>query len=188
MSQTRLKIHAIESESRANGPGIRYTLWLQGCSMHCPGCFNPATHNPSAGVWMSIPSLVRDIRSNQPAIEGITISGGEPLDQASELADLLLALKQGIPLPVLLFTGYTVEEISDDPEKVYVLNLVDAVICGPYQKEYAHQAGFPGSSNQQLLLITDAYTKNDFAVLPAAEITITPNGDLILSGTDPFKP
>lgn len=188
MKPSRLKVHAMEAESRANGPGIRYTLWLQGCSIHCPGCFNPATHDPSAGVWMSIPSLVRHIQSSLTVIEGITISGGEPLDQAPELADLLEALKQEISLPTLLFTGYTLEEISDDPDKEYVLNLVDAVICGPYQRNTPSPSGFPGSRNQQILLITNAYTQDDFTHLPAAEITITPSGDLILSGTDPYKP
>jgi anaerobic ribonucleoside-triphosphate reductase activating protein len=137
---------------------------------------------------MSVPSLIRHIQASQTAIDGITISGGEPLDQAPELADLLEALKEEISLPILLFTGYTLEEISDDPDKEAVLSLVDAVICGPYQRKNPSPSGFPGSTNQQILLITDAYTQNDFTQVPAAEITITPSGDLILSGTDPFKP
>jgi anaerobic ribonucleoside-triphosphate reductase activating protein len=188
MKPSRLKVHAMEEESRANGPGIRYTLWLQGCSIQCPGCFNPATHDPSAGVWMSIPSIVRHIQSSQAAIDGITISGGEPLDQALELADLLEAMKQEISLPILLFTGYTLDEISDDPDKETILNLVDAVIFGPYQRNNPSPSGFPGSTNKQILLITNAYTQKDFALVPAAEITITPSGELILSGTDPYKP
>ena len=74
-----LNLHAIWPRSRANGPGIRTVLWFQGCTLGCSGCFNPTTH-PSEPRWtLDAEELVARIMADERAIEGITISGIDPL-------------------------------------------------------------------------------------------------------------
>jgi anaerobic ribonucleoside-triphosphate reductase activating protein len=187
MDHTRLNVHAINANSQANGPGIRYTLWLQGCSIHCDGCFNPGTHDPLAGTWMSILDILQDIQNHMPNLDGITVTGGEPLDQAAALSSFLSACRDNLPLPILLFTGYNEEQIAADPSMVHILNLIDVLVCGPYRQKEKNTAGFPGSKNQKIQFITDTYAQNDFVNLPPAEITIHPAGDVDSSGTDPFR-
>ncbi len=83
-----LRVHAIEPLSYANGPGPRSVLWVQGCSLGCRGCFNQATHDPSAGESMAVEEAAKRL-TRHAGIEGVTISGGEPFQQALPLALLL---------------------------------------------------------------------------------------------------
>ena len=85
----RLRIHAFEPFSRANGPGVRAAIWVQGCSLGCPGCFNPDTHPFAGGELLAVDDLFRRILALGDAIEGITVSGGEPLQQRRPLLALL---------------------------------------------------------------------------------------------------
>jgi anaerobic ribonucleoside-triphosphate reductase activating protein len=95
-----MKIHAMERCSRANGPGSRFVVWFQGCTLGCPGCFNPKTHRTD-GREISVDELASQIPGD---IEGITLSGGEPLQQAEAAAELLdVARARG--LSTLAFSG-----------------------------------------------------------------------------------
>jgi anaerobic ribonucleoside-triphosphate reductase activating protein len=87
------RVHATMPRSRANGPGNRFVIWSQGCSLGCPGCFNPWTHDPeTAGQWVTVDDLVDDVKTeadqyrNGPALDGVTVTGGEPLEQPDAVA------------------------------------------------------------------------------------------------------
>lgn len=125
-----LFVHHIEKCSFANGPGARSVLWVQGCSLNCPGCFNPETHM-LGGVPCNPQTLAAKIAGYQ--IPGLTISGGEPLDQSYALRTFLEAFRQKSKATIFLFTGYTVSEILSDKKKIHTVRLVDAALCGRYQ-------------------------------------------------------
>ena len=74
-----VRVHAIEPRSRANGPGVRFVVWLQGCTLGCPGCFNPLTHDPRAGTERAVDDIVAQLRAVR--VDGLTLSGGEPMQQ-----------------------------------------------------------------------------------------------------------
>jgi len=103
----KLRIHQFLPVSYANGPGCRAVLWVQGCPLHCPGCFNPNTHAFGQGQWVRVDELAARISALGPGLEGISISGGEPLMQAPALVELLRHIKRHTLLSVILFTGYT---------------------------------------------------------------------------------
>jgi anaerobic ribonucleoside-triphosphate reductase activating protein len=103
----KLRIHQFLPVSYANGPGCRAVLWVQGCPLHCPGCYNPDTHAFDGGQWVTVRDLAARVLALGPCPEGITISGGEPLAQAPALVELLHRIKNHTPLSVIVFTGYT---------------------------------------------------------------------------------
>src|SRR5262245_29198295 len=115
MAQPHLRLHAFLPASRANGPGVRAVLWVQGCSLGCPGCFNPLTHPTTGGELVPTDELVRRLTALGDTIEGITVSGGEPLQQRPALLALLRRLRQQTRLSVVLFTGFTWEEVQRFP-------------------------------------------------------------------------
>ena len=123
------------SYSTVNGPGYRYVLWVQGCRLNCKGCFNPETHSYNVTTTMEIEDIASEINSN-PLIEGITISGGEPLDYSIELIGLLKLIKQS--LTTIIFTGYTIKEITKDGEKLKLVKNVDLVLSGRYNNKLEH--------------------------------------------------
>ena len=80
----RFQLHAFEPASRANGPGLRAVVWFQGCTLGCPGCFNPATHASHGGATADTVSLANEILLAGEPIEGVSISGGDlPSDRVS---------------------------------------------------------------------------------------------------------
>ncbi|MBZ0237815.1 MAG: radical SAM protein, partial [Deltaproteobacteria bacterium] len=72
------RVHAREPRSRANGPGTRFVIWMQGCSLGCPGCFNPTTHAPAGGELVDTAALLAEVAATR-GLDGLTLSGGEPL-------------------------------------------------------------------------------------------------------------
>src|SRR5208337_3096902 len=101
-------LHAFIPASRANGPGLRAVVFFQGCTLACPGCFNPDTH-PFVGTEISVLALAeRVVRAyREYKLEGVTFSGGEPMQQAPALLELIQTLRQQVPsLSFGLFSGY----------------------------------------------------------------------------------
>src|ERR1700730_3194211 len=111
-------VHGFVPVSRANGPGRRAVLWFQGCTLNCPGCFNQASH-PFEGAPTDddASDIVRRVLALHHAgeIEGLTFSGGEPMQQASSVLELIERLRETDATPPLtfgMFTGYTVGELD----------------------------------------------------------------------------
>jgi len=123
------------SYSTVNGPGYRYVLWVQGCKLNCKDCFNPETHSYNVATIMDIKNIASEINSN-PLIDGITISGGEPLDYSIELICLLKLIKQS--LTTIIFTGYTIKEIAKDSVKLKLIKNVDLVLSGRFNNKLEH--------------------------------------------------
>lgn len=127
-----LSIHNILPCSNVNGPGERTVIWTQGCSLHCKGCFNENTHSFSKRILYEPKNLAEEIASYGKL--GITISGGEPLDQPYTLIQFLTEFKKKSDATIFMFTGYTVQEILFDKNKVHAVKLTDAALCGRYKE------------------------------------------------------
>lgn len=177
-----LRVHAIEPRSRANGPGARTVVWLQGCTLGCAGCFNPATH-ADGGTPMTVDEIMAQVPASA---DGLSLSGGEPLQQAAAIVPLLEAARAR-GLSTLAFSGYTREEIAALSHGLDVLARLDVLIDGRYVAAERLATGLRGSANQRIVLLTERYTRADVEATPTAEIRIAPTGELILTGVDPFK-
>lgn len=144
------------SESCVDGPGVRYVLFTQGCPHHCVGCHNPETWDYKGGIVLSVDFLKEDIKSSfekNKLLSGITISGGEPFEQAEEIFVLLEELK-GVSKNVMVYTGYTFEELvaKNDENVNNVLKNIDYLVDGEFDitKRCLHQL-YKGSTNQRII-------------------------------------
>jgi anaerobic ribonucleoside-triphosphate reductase activating protein len=179
-----MRIHAVEARSRANGPGARFVIWLQGCTLGCPGCFNPATHATAAGSERAVEDLIGE--AARAGVEGITLSGGEPLQQP-EAALALLRAARAAGLSTLVFSGYTIDEIRAQPLGPSILEQLDVLIDGRYVSSERFATGLRGSANQRIHCLTSRYSIADVEATPVAEIRIAPDGSAVLTGVDPLK-
>jgi anaerobic ribonucleoside-triphosphate reductase activating protein len=115
-------------------------------------------------------------------IEGVSVSGGEPLLQTDGLYNLLARVRDG-GLSTLVFTGFTRDMIMRDGNLSPLMALCDIVVAGPYVGDEHHGHGLLGSLNQEVLLLTDRYTAGDIESVPEAEIDILEDGTVVVSGT-----
>jgi anaerobic ribonucleoside-triphosphate reductase activating protein len=180
-----LRVHDFMARSRANGPGVRAVLWLQGCSLRCPGCFNPGTHPPDAGDCVQGEGLLARIADLVPGIEGLTVSGGEPLEQARPLRQLLERVRLEAQLSVILLTGFTWQEVTASPEMAGLLPFVDVLVAGRYERAHRVARGLRGSDNKTMHFLTDRYGEDDLDAAPTAEIAIGTDGEVVVTGIDP---
>jgi anaerobic ribonucleoside-triphosphate reductase activating protein len=185
-----IRISRIEKRTRVEGPGLRYSIWVQGCPIRCEGCFNPHTWNMEGGVIKDIDEVFYDIKNTlkaSPELEGVTFLGGEPFSQANELSILAKKLKE-INLSIVTFSGYDYETIirSNNPSWNRLLKETDLLIDGPYIQEL-HDLSRPwiGSKNQQYRFLTDFYKKIE-EVIPfipnKLEVRLYPDGTITANG------
>jgi len=191
-----LKVHQFLSLSQANGPGTRAVVWVQGCTLGCPGCFNVPTHPAVGGENVTVDVLFERIQALQNSIEGITISGGEPLQQQIGVAQLLRRVKAETSLSVVLFTGFSWPELqkmglrqpnTTRNSPLTLLQDVDVLIAGRYDQTQHLAQDLRGSTNKITYFLTNRYTAQDMEAIPPAEVMITAEGDVIMSGIDPLK-
>lgn len=179
-----LRIHAYEPISRANGPGRRAVVWTQGCSIRCPGCFNPATHDPNAGRVIDTVDLAQMILAQSDAISGVTISGGEPTEQSEALLDLLRRL--GDPrLSRIMFSGRTLETIRVITLGPAILAELDVLIAGPFIQTVPSTLPLLSSQNQKIHLLTDRHSPEQIARIPRMEVVIHKDGTRTVTGFGP---
>ena len=182
----KCRLHAIEPASRANGPGLRGVVWFQGCTLGCPGCFNPTTHDPGSGFEADTAELAEQLLRNPNGIEGVSLSGGEPFQQPAALLDLLQRLAAS-PLSKLAFSGYTLAEIRRQPLGSAILQHLDVLIAGRYVRPHHLAVGLLGSRNQQIHLLTKRYTPADLLAVPTGEVILHADGSVTLSGIRPIE-
>ena len=187
MTLQKLNLHHFEPLSLVNGPGKRAVVWVQGCTLNCPGCFNPQTHPAMVGKEWPVDRLVKTIAGSKSGIEGLTISGGEPLQQLRPLVELTRKVKTQTGLSILLFSGFTWEEIHRIPEIDRLLENLDVLIAGRYLAGQRLARGLIGSSNKTVHFLTGRYTLADLAPVKAAEVIVNANGEIVLSGIDPLR-
>ncbi len=167
-----MKIHQIIEKTRANGPGTRFCIWVQGCSLQCLGCFNPETHDFDAGYKISVADIFEIIRRDSKELDGISISGGEPLDQAEDVLELISKVKKELKLSIILWTGYDLHELMDFEIYKSFTEYLDLIITGRYEQSLHAPEGLKGSSNQQYIFVSDIYNENDLKEISIAEIQL----------------
>jgi anaerobic ribonucleoside-triphosphate reductase activating protein len=182
-----LHLHSSQAASRANGPGLRGVLWLQGCTLGCPGCFNPDTHSNNGGELWSIDTAVNWAVQLPPGVTGITISGGEPLQQIDPLSEFLSRVRLTTTLSIVVFTGFGMFEIQRMPAAPDLLASIDVLITGRYIEDLRVAHSLVGSANKRLHFLTSRYTTVDFREIPEAEIIVAVDGEISFSGIDPLK-
>jgi len=180
-----LNVSQILSESYANGPGCRTVIWVQGCSLACPGCFNPQTHSLLRGAFLTVADLMTEIAASSSRVEGLTFTGGEPLQQQEPLLELLKRVKNETRLSVVVFTGYSWNETRELTRANDLLQYVDVLIAGRYIRARHIATGLIGSSNKTIHFLTDRYNVSDFIDVPHAEVFIGSTGEIMVTGIDP---
>ena len=149
-----LRLAGIASDSIVDGPGLRYTIFCQGCVHHCEGCHNPETWDFDAGYDLDIETILKEIDEN-PLLDGVTFSGGDPVLQAEPFS-ILAAKVKARNLNVVLYTGFTYEqliEMSQNDENVSsLLKNTDLLVDGRFEFSLRDLTlPFRGSSNQRII-------------------------------------
>lgn len=156
MARTLLNVSDIQDRSMVNGPGVRAVVWAQGCSLNCPGCFNPHTH-PHERRHLYYPQALGRHLASIPGTDGITISGGEPFEQAKACA-ILAETVRATGRSVVVFTGYSALRLrfSPQPEVQRLFMAIDLLIAGPYVESQKTDGTFwRASRNQTVHVLTD---------------------------------
>jgi anaerobic ribonucleoside-triphosphate reductase activating protein len=151
-----INIASIIPETQALGPGKRMVVWVQGCPLHCLGCIAPEWIPYIPAMEMTPEELLEKMNLN--VIDGITFSGGEPMEQASGLAALIRLARKRKDLDLICFTGYRFERLLNNPPNKGVsdlLNEVDVLIDGPFIQSLNNSTGLRGSTNQRIIHLTD---------------------------------
>lgn len=147
---TKIRIAGIEEESIVDGPGIRMVIFAQGCKHNCVGCHNPESHSFTGGELIEIDEIINRVKAN-PLLDGISLSGGEPFEQAEECSLLAREVRK-LGLNVLTYTGYTFEEILAEEKFRKLLLETDTLIDGKFKiEEKSLMLKFRGSKNQRII-------------------------------------
>ena len=151
-----MQIARLEAKTSVEGPGVRTCIWFQGCSIGCAGCCNPEMQNALTGTPMTAKEIIDQVVTADA--DGLTLMGGEPLDQADELVSMLQGLKKIYDRGIILFTGYTWQQVQENARKKAVAELCDLVIAGPYMATRASQKRrWIGSDNQTTNFVSERY-------------------------------
>lgn len=138
----------IRRGTTVDGPGLRTAIYLAGCSHRCPGCHNPDSWPFDAGVEMTLEEIMAVVDEED---FNVTLTGGDPLQQPQKTAVLASAIKKS-GKNVWLYTGYTLEEIQQNPELWDALKDVDTIVEGPFIESLRDpDLLFRGSSNQRII-------------------------------------
>ncbi len=183
-----LEIAVAIADTEAEGPGHRYAIWLQGCDLGCPDCCNPEMFEPGAGDAASVDELVSRIRMAPDAVEGISLLGGEPMQQAKAVLPLLRQVKE-LGLSTMVFSGYTLQEISKDPDRAACLQFIDILVDGRYNRKMPDtKRRWVGSRNQNMHFLSNFYTEADPQFRTGDTIEIRLRKGLLIINGNPWGP
>lgn len=151
-----MRIAQIIDKTEVEGPGLRTAIWVQGCTLNCPGCCNQEYLPFSGGTHWNEKDLADycvQINTN-----GITLLGGEPLQQPQQVKKFLTHLREISTRSVMLFSGYTWKYIKKQPLLCEIVSLCDLIVAGPYIQKYTPTTRrWIGSENQTLHFISERY-------------------------------
>jgi len=151
--ETSIRLFGTATDSIVDGPGLRFSVFVQGCPHGCPGCHNPESQPFAGGYEKAIDALVAEVAANR-LINGVTLSGGEPLAQSGACLELAMRLK-ALGFGIWLYTGYLYEDVMSghigEAAKELVA-LCDVVVDGPFVEALKSYAlTWKGSSNQRVI-------------------------------------
>ena len=164
-----IRVASITPESTVDGEGWRYVIFTQGCNHNCKGCHNPQTHSFDGGYLMNTDDILKEVMDN-PLLDGITLSGGDPFFQAKELLELVRELKKNC-YSIWAYTGFVFDKFLDfiankDTDKrinkdmIELLNYIDVVVDGPFiESKKTFTCEYRGSSNQRLVDVRESLDK-----------------------------
>lgn len=159
----KIKIASVIDDSIVDGPGIRMTVFFQGCSHECEGCFNKETWDFNGGHYCDVEDIYKAAMNN-PLLDGITLSGGDPIYQVKGALELV-KLFENTPLNIFVYTGFTFEElleISKNNEDLQAfLEKIDYLVDGKFditKKDISLR--FRGSSNQRIINVKQSLKEN----------------------------
>ncbi len=158
---SQIRIAGVVKESIVDGPGIRFVVFAQGCSHHCEGCHNPATHDLSGGHLVAIGTIIGEMKKN-PLLDGITLSGGEPFLQPEGFGELASQAKAA-GYHVMTYTGYTYESLLAKREGPWqrLLKYTDLLVDGRFEAEQKSlRLKFRGSQNQRIIDMNQSRLKS----------------------------
>lgn len=160
------RIAGVTTESVVDGPGIRSTIFFQGCPHACPGCHNPETWRDDGGMEISRSELIGLLKIN-PLVKGVTFSGGEPFQQAPFAAALGGYLRE-LGLDLWVYTGFTWDSILTNlnrPGYQELLKITNVLVDGPFIREQQDLALlFRGSANQRLIKASESLAKGEIVL------------------------
>ena len=162
VAHNTMQIAQIIPATEAEGPGKRFAVWFQGCPLRCPGCCNPEFLPFKGGETKTLSEMTEWLlRSKaESGIEGITLLGGEPFAHV-EAATGLARMARELGLSVMIFSGYTLEQLRDE-NQISLLALTDILVDGPYVREQPDaERRWVGSTNQRIHFLTDRYRADD---------------------------
>lgn len=183
---TQINLAFSVKHTEAEGPGARFAIWVQGCSLACPGCCNPEMWEHGTGQSVSVGALVEQIKGVQDAIEGVSFLGGEPFEQHEALAILAREVR-ALGLTVMVYSGYSFDEIQAKDSPLFPE--IDLLVAGRYVADLrTTKRRWIGSTNQTLHCLSDAYKDDDPRFLEPnhAEIKLNSQGELTVVGF-PFR-
>ena len=153
----QIRIAGLVPESYVDGDGIRFAIFMQGCRRHCEGCHNPETHALDGGRLLDTEEIISAIKKN-PLLDGITLTGGEPLLQICATDELARAAKN-FGLSVWCYTGFTFEKLP--PEALPLLENIDVLVDGEFiESQRDLELQFRGSRNQRIIDIKKTREQN----------------------------
>lgn len=186
--QRTLQIAHRVAITEAEGPGRRFALWVQGCSLRCPGCCNPELFDVLGGRVLAVDDVLDELcdAAIEHDIDGLTVVGGEPLEQIEALTTLLVGAR-ALGLGSIVFTGYTWDEANTQPSFARLQATLDTLVCGRFDARLREpKVGgrrFIGSTNQVLHHISERYAAPELWRGPAVmELKINPSGEVEASG------
>lgn len=142
------------------GYGNRIGIWTIGCEHQCPGCSNPELWEKQPDKDIPAEKIIDVIRPYLSECDGITLTGGDPFYQSSELLKVLILIKScGFKGDVLVFTGYTKEQLMTGPTERKCLSLIDVLIDGKFERDLNNGQGLAGSTNQRILIMNKAFER-----------------------------
>lgn len=153
----------------SNGPNIRATLFVSGCTHNCKGCFNKDYQDFNYGKeWTSTAETIFLHYVEDPKVKGVNILGGEPLQQTMDnsLADLLAKIKENTNKPIWLWTGYKLEDVINNTKVMNILQYVDVLIDGKFEEDKKDlNLMYRGSANQRIINLTKTFEKGEIVLL-----------------------
>jgi anaerobic ribonucleoside-triphosphate reductase activating protein len=149
-----LRVLDILFETMMDGPGLRTSIYFAGCKHHCKGCHNPQSWDMNGGYSMPINHILTLIKEDEFA--NVTFSGGDPFYQVDAVTELAKRIKAETDKTIWCYTGFTIEEIREDPNLSKLLPYIDVLVDGPYIEALRNtDLPFRGSENQRIIYINN---------------------------------